>query len=117
MGCYQCSHRYHNHSHDRIVCLFTEMGGRGLNSRFCKGIENSYWKGVVAMPITYNATKRLWILEPQNTGYAAGISGDGHIKHTSRGARITRTKDYPDLSEPQKNPWWDRNDEFPVRGE
>ncbi len=69
------------------------------------------------MPITYNATKRLWILETQNTGYAFGISGDGHIKHTYWGARITRTKDYPDLSEHQKNPWWDWNDEFPVRGE
>jgi len=73
-------------------------------------------RGGNRMPITYDESKKIWVLETNDTAYSFGIHQSGKIKHCYWGKKISRFDDYPDLKSYRENPWWDWNDEIPVRG-
>ncbi|HPF17288.1 MAG TPA: alpha-galactosidase [Thermotogota bacterium] len=68
------------------------------------------------MAVKYDETKKIWVLETQNTAYSFGLHASGKIKHTYWGKKILRFEDYPAFEGYFESPWWDWNDEYPVRG-
>ncbi|MFP4461898.1 MAG: alpha-galactosidase [Thermotogota bacterium] len=68
------------------------------------------------MAVKYDETKKIWVLETKKTAYAFGIHPSGKIKHAYWGKKIIRFEDYPTFEGYFESPWWDWNDEYPVRG-
>jgi len=68
------------------------------------------------MSVKYLERKKIWVLETKNTAYSFGLHKSGKIKHTYWGKRIIRYDDYPSFEGYFESPWWDWNDEYPVRG-
>jgi len=68
------------------------------------------------MAVKYDDKKKIWVLETKSTAYSFGIHPSGKIKNTYWGKRISRFEDYPAFEGYFESPWWDWNDEYPVRG-